>query len=192
MTRVQSERVFVGCGAPEDDVDLLDRLLGHDAWTTRHLLERCKEVDRDGLRRPFDLGHGSLLETIEHLVENVEVWTALMRGQPSEARTGTGSLDDLIGRFDAAYGAFADIARTVRDGGAWDETYRDVLDDPPRPKSFGGTITHVVTHNMAHRAEVLHMLRRLGMSELIEGDALSWENRHGPVAPDSGGGGTAE
>ena len=40
---------------------------------------------------------------------------------------------------------------------------------------FGGTITHVITHNMHHRGEVLHMLSRLGLTDLPEGDLLSWE-----------------
>jgi uncharacterized damage-inducible protein DinB len=32
---------------------------------------------------------------------------------------------------------------------------------------------------MHHRAQVLHMLRRLGVSGLPEGDVLSWERQAG-------------
>lgn len=163
-------------------MDLLDRLLGHDAWTTRHLLARCEEVGEESLHRRFEIGHGSVMATLEHVVGNVEVWTDLMRGRrPAPAATAppaAASLSNLLERFDAASAAFGTQARGVRDAGRWDDTYLDVLDDPPRPKSLGGTIVHVVTHNMAHRTEILHMLHELGVQDLIEGDALSWEHRH--------------
>ena len=61
--------------------------------------------------------------------------------------------------------------------GCWDATYVDVLDDPPRSKSYGGTIAHVITHNMQYRAEIMHMLTRLGLAQVLEGDVLSWEQQ---------------
>ena len=35
----------------------------------------------------------------------------------------------------------------------------------------------MLTHNHSHRTEILHMLARLGVADLIEGDVLSWERR---------------
>jgi DNA-binding FadR family transcriptional regulator len=43
--------------------------------------------------------------------------------------------------------------------------------------SVGGAIVHIVTHGMHHRAQLLYMLRLLGVQNLIEGDALSWESQ---------------
>ena len=45
----------------------------------------------------------------------------------------------------------------------------------PVQKSYAGTILHVITHDHMHRAEIRHMLQRLGVQGLIEGDVLSWE-----------------
>ena len=70
---------------------------------------------------------------------------------------------------------FAALARRVRDKGRLDERWVDALDDPPTAKSYGGAIAHVLTHDMHHRGELLHMLHRLGLRDLPEGDALSWE-----------------
>jgi uncharacterized damage-inducible protein DinB len=159
-------------------VDLLDRLLGHEAWTTRQLLLRCREVESE-LHRPFDAGHETVHATLVHMIGNVRTWTDLMRGRPVE-RTGSSwdnlTLADLIARHDTASADFGDLARWVRDGGRWDERWLDVLDDPPREKTYGGAIAHVITHNMQHRGELLHMLARLGVQDLLEGDALSWES----------------
>ena len=43
-------------------------------------------------------------------------------------------------------------------------------------KPFGAAIAHVITHSMHHRAQVLNMMRHLGMKDLPEGDVFSWEN----------------
>ena len=39
-------------------------------------------------------------------------------------------------------------------------------------------ILDVLTHTTVHRWEIQHMLQRLGLSDLLEGDALSWEMKH--------------
>jgi hypothetical protein len=36
-------------------------------------------------------------------------------------------------------------------------------------------ILHFIMHSHQHRAELLHVLARLGVAGLIEGDVLSWE-----------------
>ena len=63
----------------------------------------------------------------------------------------------------------------MRDGHRLDDVYLDVLDEPPTPKTIGGTIAHVITHDMHHRSEILNMLGQLGVPNLPEGDVLGWE-----------------
>jgi uncharacterized damage-inducible protein DinB len=156
--------------------DLLDRLLGHDSWTTGRILEALATLPDADLDRDFDVGHRTLRETLRHMVGNIEIWTDLMaertvRDGPGEPQTAAA----LRARFEAAYADFGQLARALRDSGRINDHYPDVLDKPPRQKSFGGTILHVITHNHQHRAELLHMLARLGVAGLIEGDVLSWE-----------------
>jgi uncharacterized damage-inducible protein DinB len=61
----------------------------------------------------------------------------------------------------------------------WDDRWLHVLDSPPKEKTYGGAIAHVITHSMHHRAQVLYMLRRLGLTGLPEGNVLSWEQQRG-------------
>ncbi len=63
-------------------MDLLDRLLGHDRWTTAQLLERCRELRAAQWTQPFDLGHQTLAATFQHMIGNVRVWTDLMAERP--------------------------------------------------------------------------------------------------------------
>jgi len=159
-------------------MDLLDRLLKHDAWTSQQLLLLCQNLSNEEFDREFDIGHRTVRATFLHMIRNVEVWTDLMRGQAVRAPGGH-SVSAMIERLDRASGDLAALARAVADRGDWDGRFVDCLDDPPIEKTFGGSIAHVITHNMHHRAQLLYLLRRLGVTGLPEGDVLSWERQTG-------------
>lgn len=165
-------------------MDLLDRLLAHDEWTTRQLLLLAAPLTDSQWIQPFDVGHITLRATLEHMITNVETWTALMNGEqnPDEQPTFEGlSPTDLLARHQAAMAALTALADRIRFAGAWDVLWVDILDDPPAEKTYGGAILHVITHNMHHRSEVMHMLHRLGVEDVIEGDVLSWEAAAGQL-----------
>lgn len=63
-------------------MDFLDRLLGHDAWTTEKLLQQARSLPDAPLDQAFDLGHGTVRRTLEHIIGNMEVWTDLMNAVP--------------------------------------------------------------------------------------------------------------
>ena len=157
-------------------MDLLDRLLGHDAWTTRRLLEHCRGLDDERLDREHDFAHRSLRATFLHIVRNMEVWSDLMAGvavRTNRSAEPTGrSIEGLMARLDRAAVDLAHIAREVRARDAWDERWVDTLDDPPTEKTYGGAIAHLITHSMHHRAQVIQLLREVGAPTPIEGDVL--------------------
>ncbi|MFI5403824.1 MAG: DinB family protein [Planctomycetota bacterium] len=157
-------------------MDLLDRLLGHDAWTTRQLLLCCKDLPDAQLDLDFDLGFRTVRKTFLHIVRNMEVWSDLMANVPVRA-DGDASVAGLTARLDRAAADLAAIARAVAERGGWDERFVDHLDRQPTEKTLGGGIAHVVTHSMHHRAQLHHMLRRLGVVGLPEGDVLGWERQ---------------
>ena len=161
-------------------MDLLDRLLEHDAWTTGQLLDRCRALSDDQLDRPFDIGHRTVRATLQHIIFNMEAWSALMAGAttlpPRPPREGE-SLSTLADRLTRAAAVLAHVAHAVRAREGWDDRWLDVLDSPPTEKTYGGAIAHVITHSMHHRAQLLYMLRQLGLTALPEGDVLSWEQQ---------------
>src|SRR4051812_26462030 len=159
-------------------MDLLDRLSQHDVWTTRQLLLRSQELGDEELDRDFDIGHRSVRATFLHIIRNMEVWSALMSGQLIEASpTAERSVAAMLARLDRAAEALSNMARAVGRRGAWDECFVDTLDRPPTKKTFGGGIGHIITHSMHHRAQLLYLLRRLGVKDLPEGDVLGWEQQ---------------
>ncbi len=157
-------------------MDLLDRLLGHDAWTTRQLLQLCLPLSDEQLDRPFDMGHRTLRATFDHLIWNMEVWSALMEGEhapPPRDR----SIPGFLQRLNIAAERLTRIANSVRASNAWDELWLDDLDNPPNQKSFGTAIAHLITHSMHHRAQLLYLMRLSGVTGIPEGDVFSWENQ---------------
>jgi uncharacterized damage-inducible protein DinB len=160
-------------------MDLLDRLLGHDHWTTRQLLLLSSGLTDEQLDRDFDIGHRTLRSTFRHIIRNVEGWSDLMAGRPlrkDDGSSGT-SIPALIERLDRAAADLKGIARGVAERGGWDETWLNREAEPPKEVTFGGSIAHVITHSMHHRAQLLYLLRRLGVQNLPEGDVLSWEHQ---------------
>lgn len=153
---------------------LLDRLLGHDAWTTRQLLLLGRDLTDDQLDRDLGLALGSVRATFLHVIRNMEAWSDLMAGRPIRARGGR-SIPELIARLDEAAADLAAVSRSVADRNGWDERWTDPAETPPVARSYGGTIAHVITHSMHHRAQLILMLKRLGVAPLPEGDVLSWE-----------------
>jgi uncharacterized damage-inducible protein DinB len=157
-------------------MDIVDRLLAHDIWTTRQLLLSCKTLPDSLLDQEFETDHGSLRKTFIHIIENLEGWTDLICERPSQTRSGT-SLAELLDRLGQAGIEFANVTRKIVREQRFDDCFLDTEDHPPRLKTYGGAIGHVITHNMHHRAQVMFLMEKVGLKEHIEGDLLSWESQ---------------
>jgi uncharacterized damage-inducible protein DinB len=162
-------------------MDLLDRLLGHDRWTTARLLELGRGLTDAHLDLPFDIGHQTLRATFGHMIYNVAFWTALMAEQPVPAeRQSHPSIAALIDQHDRSYASFASLARRLQDDQRLDGTFVDHFDER---QSFGATILHVAWHNAQHRSEALHILARLSVPDLPNGDPQEWEHKTEVIEP---------
>ena len=161
-------------------MDLLDRLLGHDVWTTRQLLLQSRPLTDAQLDQWFEVDNRSLRECYEHIIGNMETWCDLLYERPVRDQSVRGpeaaTLDGMLNRLGAVGRDFAAISRTIARENRWDDVFVDVLDEPPKQKTFGGTIAHLITHSMHHRAQAMFMLEQLGVRDHIEGDVLDWES----------------
>lgn len=90
------------------------------------------------------------------------------------------TITGLLRRLSVAEARLKSVAQQTECRNGWDELWTDTLDNPPRRKSFGTAIAHVLTHSMHHRAQVLYMLRLAGVESLPEGDVFSWEAANEP------------
>ena len=156
-------------------MDVLDRLIAHDTWTTRQLLLACQSLPDALLDREFEIDHRTLRNTFVHIISNMEIWTDLLCERPVQERTGN-NIPQLLDRLSSVSREFACIARKIAREQRYDDCFLDTLDDPPRLKTFGGAIGHLITHDMHHRAQVMFLMEQIGINHHIEGDLLSWES----------------
>lgn len=153
-------------------MDLLERLLGHDVWTTRQLLFLCHGLTGEQLDCEFDIGRKTVRATFVHVIYNIEAWTDCMNGQPIRENKGE-SISELIARLDRVYEDFSLLSKVVAARDGWNDLWFDPIDEVEH--TFGGSIAHVITHSMHHRAQIIYMMRLHGVKGLPEGDVLSWE-----------------
>ncbi|MBA2754394.1 MAG: DinB family protein [Chloroflexia bacterium] len=153
-------------------MDLLDRMLGHDQWASARLLDLSRGLTDARMDQPFDVGHRTLRATFEHMISSVAFWTAMMAGQRVDVQPDDHLLAALIDRHKFSHAAFAAFARGVRDERRLDDTFVDHIGGR---MTLGGGIIHVVLHDAEHRDEALHILRRLGVSDLPEVDHAIWD-----------------
>lgn len=167
-------------------MDLLDRLIEHDRWATNTLFDVCAKLTDEQIDQSFDVGHQTIRSTFEHLIFNIEAWSAPMLQEPLNVQRDDQSLSALIDRYERAYDRFATFARHIRDNQRFDDTFTDNWD---AQMTYGAAILHVILHNEGHRVEILHILNRLGISNLPEIDHALWDfvRRGLYVSPDEAG-----
>lgn len=154
--------------------DPRDILLVHNRWATRHLLEACAALTDEQFHQRFEMGPGSLHDTITHILGAMRGWADLLAGREQrprlEAEGGPRTVDQLLTLLDelsdeleALAAAHPDDEEVSGERGGRTWTFRR-----------GGVLTHVTTHGMHHRAQCLNMLRQLGVEELPRSAVVEW------------------
>ncbi len=109
-------------------MDLTDRLIDHDTWMTRRLLERARELSDEQLDTPlgvfkaplpFDPSEDTFRAAVVRMIYTKEVWNAAVAGRVLP--DGDNSPNGLLARLSSAFREFAAIVRSVRDEGRWDD-----------------------------------------------------------------------
>lgn len=173
--------------------DPLDILLRHDHWGTRRVLEVCRELPPEQFQKRFDMGCGSLHETLSHVIGAMRRWVDRLTQRPirpavdnpprnvgmaSDYRVRTP--DELIALLEPAAAELAQIAtKASREGngggGGLATVIEFALDGTTYRTTIGAGLVHVTTHGSHHRAQCLNMLRQLGVTRLPELTVVDWQ-----------------
>jgi len=170
------------------NMDLIDRLIEHDYWLTRQILERARKLRDKQLDAPlptpshpvgFESKQKTLRELLDRLVLGREVWVAATEGGCDIDLTNCDpkptSIEKMIARFELAYPIFMSLVKRCREQNAWNQTFVDDLCEPPETFTFGGMIAHVFTFGITRRQLALEILRNMGVEDLSYGDPITWE-----------------
>src|ERR1700761_3391778 len=93
----------------------LDILLTHDHWATKNILGACQKLPAEQFQRRFEMGPGSLHDTIAHIIGAMRGWTDLLAGRPMRPRPdqngGKFTPDDLLKMLEESSDEFAHYVR---------------------------------------------------------------------------------
>lgn len=156
--------------APSEPMDIL---LRHDHWATVQIIAACDTLAPEQFHRRFEMGPGSLHDTIVHIIGAMRVWTDVLeqreirpRPEGAERRT-TAQIRALL---DESAAQLSDVARRR----PLDGTVTRVREGKAHTFTRGVVLTHVATHGMHHRAQCLNMLRHLGLATLPKSSVTEW------------------
>lgn len=182
---------------PELSVNANRILVASDAWGTRLLLRHCRPLNREQFHRRFEMGLGSLHDTFTHIVSVTRRWTDRLAGRPTRpmlhppaadphmpGEPKDRTIDELVELVDDAE---RDLLAVLSDDPAWLasivtlEWPGPAPGDPVKVYSFSraAVIVHLTTHGYHHRAQVLNMIRHLGVpgvsDALPEPSTADWQ-----------------
>jgi uncharacterized damage-inducible protein DinB len=147
-------------------------LSSHDRWATRQLLDACEPLSPEQLHRRFEMGLGSLHNTLIHDAAAVHRWAEiLLRVELSPWPTNDPR--PLAALRTMAEDAFDLLARAA-EAGPLDEVLTRERDGVVTTYTRAVILCHVHTHSVHHRAQCLNMLRHLGVTPLPPSSVTSW------------------
>jgi uncharacterized damage-inducible protein DinB len=158
---------------PESDV--LQILLAHDRWASDQHLDACAKLPTDQFHQKFDIGPGSLHDTLTHVVSAMRTWTDTLTGAEPRPRPDTDGQRRTPDQIRALHvEACAELSDEARRRPLGEIVTRTLRTGRTVTLTRAEVITHVTTHGMHHRAQCLNMLRRLGVTPLPPSSVTEW------------------
>ena len=149
--------------------------LAHDRWATTQVLDACARLDPDPFHRRFDLGPGSLHDTLTHLVSAARTWNDTLAGRAPRPRPDGDGLSRTPGQLRELFEeAWEELATEARRRPLDELATRTLRDGRTLTLTRGAIVLHVTTHGMHHRAQCLNMLRHAGVSPLPPSGVTEW------------------
>jgi uncharacterized damage-inducible protein DinB len=153
--------------------DPVEILLTQNRWATRNLLEACSTLTAEQFHQAFDMGPGSLHDTMLHILGAMRGWGDLLGGREQRERLEAQeprTPDDMLVLLDE----LADDIEASARAHPLDELVTGERGGRTFTFTRGGVLTHVTTHGMHHRAQCLNMLRQLGVDTMPPSAVVEW------------------
>ncbi len=155
---------------PSDPTTILVR---HNRWAMENLLLACVPLTEQQFHQEFEIGLGSLHDTIVHILGAMRGWGDLLAGREQRPRL-EADPPRSIEQLGELLTEISDEVETL----SVQYPLHEMVSGSRGGRSYeftrGAVITHVMTHGMHHRAQCLNMLRHLGVSPLPPSAVVEW------------------
>jgi uncharacterized damage-inducible protein DinB len=152
--------------------DPIQILLAQNHWATRNLLDSCAHLTQEQFHRRFEMGLGSLHDTVIHILGAMRGWGDMLAGRAQRPRLeyDQRTVPELLMMLDEISADLVESAAA--------HPNEDTVTGERAGKSYtftrGAVLTHVLTHGMHHRAQALNMLRQLGVEKVPPSSVVEW------------------
>lgn len=164
---------------PTTTSDPLAILASHDRWATRLIFDACEALPVEALHRRFEMGLGSLHDTLVHDAAAVRAWADILarRDAAPWPSTDPRPVAEIRAMAESAFDLLAEAAAA----GPLDEAFTRERQGVSLSFTRAVILVHIHTHGVHHRAQCLNMLRHLGVSPLPMSSATEWSRAGGPT-----------
>ena len=164
-----------------NSLDVVNRLHEHRAWANLRLLDAANALDEEVLRRPLAIGQGSVWKSLMHMYSAEYVWLAALGGD--QQAVVPGDVPNKLPGNQEAGGGIGTLAELRTNWATLEDRWRaylhqlaaaDLEQQVSKRASSGQIIStrridillHVCTHAHYTTAQVVNMLRQLGVAKL--------------------------
>lgn len=149
------------------EIDTLRECFRHSDWARDQVWSLARGLGAEQLERPFQMGPGSVLAALVHIYGAERIWFQRWQGGEQPEFPNAREIVSLAG-LEGAARALAD-ARNAALAGLDAAALRRVIsfttmDGQPHKFVLRDLLLHVCNHGVYHRAQVLNMLRHLGVA----------------------------
>jgi len=183
--------------SPSSPLAVFLRLREHQVWLQHRLLDVAEPLSDAELQQAFPIGQGSVWQSLNHLHMADHVWLAAVEGEPAPAAPPP---IPLCSSDAADSPANCGIPRLREQWTQLDEAWRECLNDLTpadldrvvfKTSSYSGpshavgtplpdVLMHVPLHANYTAAQIVNMLRQLGVSDLPDAMMISFSRRQHP------------
>lgn len=153
--------------------DVVAILLAHCRSADVEILNAMRGLTPEQLDRPFEMGPGSIRAAYEHDLGALRGWADVYANRPRRAwlpDEGPYTMDRLEALTTELHDDWAAIAGKF--------PLEEVIERPRggsvRRFTRAHILVHVTTHSMHHRAQMINMLRHVGVEQLPTGSVMHW------------------
>ena len=181
-----------------NSTELLRRLHEHRQWANQQLLEAADNLSDELLHQVFEIGQGSIWKSLTHLYAAEFVWLEALMGKESPLTPGDArgklpgnqeeegamtSLTELRARWrelDQRWGAYL---AAIDSESLTDTVYKNNSVSGQRlPTQRSDILIHVCTHAQYTTAQVINMMRHVGVEQLPDPMLITLAREESPTS----------
>lgn len=164
--------------------DPINIALAHNRWANRETAHASTSLTEAQFHQRFDMGLGTLHDTLVHIAEAMKGWTNLLAHRSYGPRPKSIKFDPpaIVSLLETAANELEANARIV----PLDEVLTHERGGKVHSFTRGAILIHITTHGMHHRAQCLNMLRHIYAEAGVEtplprSSVMEWTQLETPV-----------